>query len=102
MPGFCVPWPGKRSAIGPARFFKTPSSEGKRAGALARPQGRVGFADAPMRGNRQVSSHISLHPFQKARAPGEAGTEAGEQHVVATLDTSVSHRFFEGERDRGA
>src|SRR2546422_8129735 len=45
----------------------------RRAGALARPPGRVGFADAPMRGNRQVSSHV---------LPQEAGVSDAARHAL--------------------
>src|ERR1700693_4249492 len=69
MPGFCVPWPGKSSAIGPMSF--TP---------MSRPSG----------------------PLQEAGAPCQAGTETGQQHVVAGLDTSFADRLVEGQRDRRA
>src|SRR5205814_3593696 len=86
---------------------------GKRAGALARPQGRVGFADAPMRGNRKVSSHkknyahlspksYSLRPLQERRAPGKSRSESRQQDVVAALHAALANGFLERERNRRA
>src|ERR1700682_2869154 len=69
MPGFCVPWPGNSSAMGPMSF--TPMS--------------------PASG-----------PLQEAGAPRQTGTEAGQQDVVAALDTSLADRLFERQRDRRA
>src|SRR5450631_4652306 len=53
-----------------------------------------------MRGNRQVSSHFSLHPLEKARSPRQAGAKTRQQNVVAALDASLADRLLKRDRDR--
>src|SRR6266581_5562959 len=65
MPGFCTPWPGNSSAIGPFRL-------------------------------------ITSGPPQERRAPGQAGSESGQQNVVAAVHTAVADRILERERNRCA
>src|SRR6266704_3442873 len=66
MPGFCKPWPGNSSAIGPMSF--TPTSD----------------------------------PGHQTCPPGQPGAEAGEQDMVALLDTTFADGFLQRQRNRSA
>src|SRR5256712_12988664 len=72
MPGFCTPWPGNSSAMGPAKTIPI-----------------------------SVPGH-ALRPLQERGAPGQSGSKSCEQHVVAALDAALADGFLERERNRRA
>src|ERR1700680_3641558 len=43
-----------------------------------------------------------LCPLHEGGAPRQAGTEPGEQHVVATLDPALANRLLQRKRDGSA
>src|SRR6266705_5384918 len=72
MPGFCTPWPGNSSAMGPAKTIPI-----------------------------SVPGH-ALRPLQERGAPGQSGSESREQDVVAALDTTLADGFLERKWNRRA